>query len=78
MEAPFDVEGLAKDLLAFQTNASFHLTDDTPLPDAIAEPLWKAHDLVVGILAALEQEYGFSDAVSWGTWAQSRRPEEKR
>ena len=72
MDGSFDVEKVAKDLIALQTNLSFHLTDDAPLPEIISEPLWSAHDLVVSALAVLEERYGFQDDVSWVAFAKSR------
>jgi hypothetical protein len=57
MEAPFDLEGLVKDLEAFRHNVSFYLTDEPPLPPDVAEPLWRAHDTVILVLESLRRQY---------------------
>jgi hypothetical protein len=61
MEAPFDVEGLGKDLAAFRDSVRFYLTDDRPIPPDLAEPLRQACDTVVATLDELSRRYNFNE-----------------
>ena len=72
MEAPFDLEGLVKDLEAFRHSVSFHLTDEPPLPPDIAEPLWKTHDAVVSVLESLRRQYDAPES-GWTIYAPEGR-----
>ncbi len=76
MEDPFELEGLAKDLAAFRDDVSFHLTDETPIPADLAEPLWRAHELVVAVLEELSRRYNFVEG-GWTIYApeDAIRPE---
>lgn len=68
MEADFDLEGLAKDLLAFRESVSFHLTDEPPVPREIAEKLWRAHDAAAAALDELKRRYGYAES-GWTVYA---------
>ena len=62
MDADFDLEGLAKSLVAFRDSVSFHLTDEPPVPPEIAEKLWTAHDAVAATLDELKRRYGYVES----------------
>ena len=68
MDAPFDLEGLVKDLEAFRHSVSFHLTDEPPVPADVADPLWKAHDTVVTVLESLRRQYNAPEG-GWTVYA---------
>ena len=70
MEAPFDLEGLVRDLEAFRDSVSFHLTDEPPIPTDLAEPLWRAHEVVVATLNELSRRYNLvEDGSRWTVYA---------
>jgi hypothetical protein len=74
MEAPFDLEGLARDLAAFRDNVGFHLTNEPPIPADLAEPLWRAHESVVRTLEELSRRYNLAED-GWTIYAaEAKRP----
>lgn len=60
MEPDFDVDDLGKSLARFQSEVSFHLTDEPSLPPDIAARLWEAHNAVFSVLQDLQGHYGFA------------------
>jgi hypothetical protein len=58
-ELPCDLDDLWEILIAFRSKIPGHLTDDVPLPEAMAEPLWKALELVDGVVEQLRKTCGF-------------------
>lgn len=49
---------LFESLTTFRDSAGFHLMDETPLPDALANPLWEAFHLVRGVIDQLVSDHG--------------------
>lgn len=57
MVADFDANDLAEGLYAFRSKVSFYLTDEDPLPDYLATPLWQALHLAQEAIAELEKRH---------------------
>lgn len=62
MDAQPEYDMLMLSLAEFRSSVGFHLMDETPLPDALASPLWEAYHLVNGAIDKLASEYGCSES----------------
>ena len=58
MDAEPEYAMLMQSLTAFRDSVGFHLMDETPLPDDLATPLWKAFNLVRGAIDTLGSDHG--------------------
>ncbi|MCX5516063.1 hypothetical protein C3941_20850 [Kaistia algarum] len=57
----FDLEDVMKDLIAFRSNVSFHLTTEKPLPTKFEAPLWQAYHLVADVIEELTAMYKYEE-----------------
>ena len=57
MESQPEYGMLMKSLTAFRDSVSFHLMDETPLPEVIAAPLWQALETVREVIDKLSSDF---------------------
>ncbi len=63
MERDFNAEYLAKGLYDFRSLARFCLTDEEPLPEYLATPLWQALHSVQRVIDELEKRHNCREDV---------------